>query len=297
MKFDHTANWLLGGEKKLGTSILVTIGLCVATVSLQRAFLGDLPIVFTPAFCTILIAAWFTNAWVAGLASITAAILINSWLLEPSEPGSTMACAVFLAITAGFVAVVRWVNRRFRMLQSELERKLSNLQESIERNDSLRSELEKIASELQSTRISLLEYSQQNTKQRLCLKSTEDLLLSSQSFLDHLPIPVIGVRAEDDVWAVRQANRAFLRLCRMPENDLPAVLQGYGNFSDLNGLPLDETLHPISRIGRGERVQAEFMQFRIKETNIPVILWGTSVQATGEVALAAIPVSEILPSQ
>ncbi len=297
MKFDHSTNWFLWGEKKLGTSILVTIGLCVATISFQRAFLGDLPIVFTPAFCTILVAAWFTNAWIAGLSSVLAAILINSWLLEPADPGSAMASAVFLAITTGFVALVRWVNRRFRILQSELDKKLFTLQESIERNDSLRSDFEKIASELQSTRRSLQEYSQQNTKQRVCLKSAEDLLLGTQNFLDHLPIPVIGVRPEDNVWEVRHANRAFLRLCRIPENDVPAVMQGYGNFSDINGLPLNETMHPISRIGRGEKVLAEIIQFRIKETSIPVVLWGTHIQGTGEVALAAIPVSEILPSQ
>lgn len=279
------------------TSILTALGLCIATVAFQRTFLGDLPIVFTPAFCAVLVAAWFTNGWIAGIASLVAALLINSWLLGPSEPGSEMACLVFLLIATGFVALVRWVNRRFRNLQAELDQRLSRLHESSERNDSLRSDLERLASELHSTRRSLQEYSLQCSKQNLCLHSAETMLDETRNFLEQLPIPVVGVRVDDGVRAVHQANRAFLNLCQRPESDSPAVLGGYGNFTDLNGLPLNEALDPISRIGRGEKITAEMMRFQLKGTSILVLLWGTRVIPTGEVAIAAIPVAEIMPSQ
>lgn len=292
----------LGLRKNLQPSLFLAATACVTTVSLQGTLLEDVPIVFTPAFCSVLLTAWFTNALTAILSTLLAVVLINYWILQPAghwsrDASSMSACLFFVLISMVFIGLARALNRRFELIQAELATCKSRLNQFSEQNDSLKTELEKAGEALREATQASRNFENQRCKEQHYVKAVERMLFESQANLEHTPVPLVWLEVEEDLWVVKHANPAFGRLCRVTADGSPALLQGYGDFVQVDGSGFDMRSHPIARVGRGGSISGEVMALRTKDSSVPILLWAARAKPTGHVTLAAIPLSVFYPAQ
>ena len=292
----------LGLRKNLVISLVLAVSAAITTVSLQGSLLLGIPIMFTPAFCSVLLTAWFTNALAAILSAFLAVSLINYWILHPVgswslDARSVSACLLFLLFSAVFIGFTRLLSHRFEHIQSELTACKSRLDQFGRQNDSLRTELEKAGEALREATQSSRNFENQRSKEQHYVKAVERMLFESQANLEHTPVPLVWLEVEEDLWVVKHANPAFGRLCRVAADGSPALLQGYGDFVQVDGSGFDTRSHPIARVEQGGSISGEVMAFRTKDSNIPILLWAARAKPTGHVTLAAIPLSVFYPAQ